>query len=173
MGSSGCEGHSLVDWTDTWCCLIGWLVGHSTLVCECVCGFVVSVCVFGSFCLLVCVGLFFFERSDCPTYINKQETEFQHACARGAIPCGKPLHRVGATKHFVQFSLSPVAAPKWVKIFRRAETSSRTGFKKMTASSAYSESRILANRPRSGERTPSCVANSNTFCSASMARMKR
>ena len=43
-GLAGVKGHSLVDWTDTWCCLIAWL-GLSPLVCEWV---LLSLCVSGS-----------------------------------------------------------------------------------------------------------------------------
>ena len=61
--SSRCEGHSLVDWTDTWCCLIAWLVGRSSLVCVCLWVCCLCVCLeylFVSLCGLVvamCVGV--------------------------------------------------------------------------------------------------------------------
>jgi hypothetical protein len=66
-----------------------------------------------------------------------------------------------------------VAEPNRSRMSKNATTSSFTGFRKTTMSSAYSESRSLASLSLRGDSIPSAVACSRTQWRASIARMNK
>jgi hypothetical protein len=66
-----------------------------------------------------------------------------------------------------------VVPPNCSRIAKRAVTSSWTGFKKITASSAYSDSRIFAFLPLSGDRMPFEVPSPGYLAGCLIAKMNR
>ncbi|XP_052135442.1 uncharacterized protein LOC127754030 [Oryza glaberrima] len=89
-------------------------------------------------------------------------------CALLILPIVK-----GTTELLLRFTCSPVARPKFSSKVIRLSTSARLGFRKIAASSAYSDVRNFATLFDIGDKIPWSLAIFSIVCNGSIANMKR
>ena len=82
-----------------------------------------------------------------------------------------PSQRIGAIEDLWTFVCSPITCPKRFKRWPRTQTSYLTGCRKITALSAYKETRSLARFLATFVRTPALVARLSRCCRGLIARM--